>query len=173
MLKGILNEEQGITMLALHLGMMLKKNEHRFDNTHLQGVPDVPHDEIVYDIKCSTDIFTFAECDVTNDNEWQMISYMDLLGLKQSAVVYVLTDTPEEIIHNQVRSILWKTAEKSEPGEARYDEIFKGLKKELTYPDIPSKDRIKIFPVEYDGAKIEALYKRVELSQEFYRNLTL
>lgn len=171
--KGLANEETGITMLSLYLGEMLEKNTRHYENEYLKGTPDVPESDIVYDIKCSWDIFTFAAAGPNKIYDWQTRSYMQLLGLKKGAVVYVLTNTPEKIIHQEVRTILWKVGEKSEPGEARYEEIYRGIKKELTFDDIPTKDRIKFFYNTHEDEKIDQLYKRVEKCREYYNTLTL
>lgn len=168
MRKGILNEEQGITMLSKRWGEMLRKNYTFKENDHMTGTADVIHDDVVADIKCNTDIFTFASAELDKDYELQLQVYMNLWGLKKAALVYVLTDTPDNLIEAETRSIVWKLQDESE-----YDDIYKQLKKNLTYPDIPEKDRIKIFEIEFDQSKIDNLVQRVELCREHYNTITL
>jgi len=166
--KGLLNEEQGITMLAESLGEMIKKNNKHHENDFCKGTPDVILEDIVFDIKCSYSIFSFAKSCITKDYEWQLQVYMHLLGLKKSSLVYVLTDTPMSIIQAEVKSICWKLQNDDEALT-----IEKELIKEMTYSDIPKKDRIKMFEVNYDPAKIEALQKRVEQCQKYYNQIKL
>lgn len=171
--KGLLNEESGITMLCEHLGEFLTKNETHMQDDFMQGTCDVVTEDMVYDIKCSRDIFTFGNCEITKDYLYQLQVYMHLWNKKQSNLVYVLTDTPDSLIHGEVRSILWKLQEQSSPGELRYDEIYEGIRKDWTYQDVSPKDRIKIFPVSYDENKIKELIEKVKLCREYYNNLTL
>lgn len=167
--KGLANEEQGITMLSVHLNEMLQKNDRIFQNDYLIGTPDVITDEVVYDIKCSYDIFTYVASDGTDsDYEWQLQCYMDLLGLKKASLVYVLTDTPPQIIQAELKSILWKLQDDDDALD-----IEQGLIKQMTYPDIPKEQRIKIFNFEYDPAKIQSLKERVELCRGYYDSLSL
>lgn len=171
-MKGLLNEEQGLTMLANHIGEMIYKNETHKEDEYKKGTCDVATD-LITDIKCSFDIFTFGSAEITKDYDLQLQTYMDLWGLKEAQLVYVLTDTPDSLIHGEVRSILWKLQELSNPGDSRYEEIYEGLHKQRTYSDIPQKDRIKIFPVAFDESKIEALHKRVIQCRDYYSKIKL
>jgi len=170
--KGLLNEEQGITMLSLHLGDMLIKNELQKEDEHLKGTADLIHEK-VSDIKCSFDIFTFGNAELTKDYENQLQVYMELWNLESASLVYVLTDTPDALIHGEVRSILYKLNETSYYGEPRYDEIFDGLKKQRSYSDVPDKMRIKTFEVKRNREFISALRTRVEKCREVYNTLSL
>jgi len=167
-MKGLLNEEQGITMLSTHLGEMLTKNEKWHQDDFKTGTPDLILEDTVYDIKCSYDIFTFANADLSNDYDWQLQIYMDLLGLEKAALVYVLTDTPLSIIQAEVKSICWKLQDDSEA-----EMIEAELIKQMTYPDIAQEDRIKIIPVTFDPERITALHARVEQCRAFYDSLKL
>lgn len=166
--KGLMNEEQGITALSLHLGEMITKNQKHYSNDYITGTPDLMIDDTVYDIKCSYNIWSFAKAELTPAYDWQIKSYMDLLGVKKGYVVYVLTNTPESIIQAELRSIVWKLQDDDDMLE-----IEQGLRKEMTYDDIPAKDKIKLFPVEYSQEAIENLYGRVELCREYYNGMKL
>lgn len=168
MRKGILNEGQGITMLAKRWGEMLRKNYTFKENDHMTGTSDVIHDGVVADIKCNTDIFTFMDAELDKDYELQLQVYMNLWDLKKAALVYVLTDTPDNLIVAEAKSITWRLQDEDE-----YDTIYRQLKRNLTYSDIPEKDRIKIFEIEYDQQKIDNLVQRVESCREFYNSLSL
>lgn len=166
--KGLANEETGITQLSLYLNEMLDKNIRRFENDYLTGTPDIICDDTVYDIKCSYSIWTYAKAELTKDYLWQMLSYMELTGLRKANLVYVLTDTPLSIIQAEVRSICWRLQD-----DSTAPEIEAELTRQMTYSDIPASDRIKIIPVEFDADKIQSLYERVESCREFYESLSL
>lgn len=167
--KGLMNEEIGITMLSVHLGEMITKNQKHYRNEYTTGTPDTEEiNGVVYDIKCSSDIFTFAKAEVTKDYLYQLQVYMSLMGLKKSCLCYVLTDTPEEIIQRELKSILWKVQEDDVDGK-----MEENLRKLLTYSDIPDKDRIKLFPIDYDPEMIDKLHAKIELARPIYEQMTL
>jgi hypothetical protein len=170
--KGLMNEEQGITMLSHYLGgVMLYKNERNYIGEFTMGTPDVPYEEeqIVYDVKCNYDIFTFAGCELTSGYQWQLDVYRDLLCYPNAALVYVLTDTPMPLIKAEVRRICWELQD-----DAEALTIERELIKQWTYPDIPLPNRIKVIHLPpYDEARMAALRKRVIECREYYNNLTL
>lgn len=169
--KGLLMEEEGITMLSLHLGEMLTKNERWLQDDHLTGTPDVICGDTVFDIKCSYDIWTFAAADGENkDYKWQLQVYMELLDLPKCGLVYCLCDTPEVVIQSEVRSIAWKL----QLSEANELMALEGdIRKQLTYPDIPKGERIKIFTFGRNRDEVAKLKARVELCRDYYESLTL
>jgi hypothetical protein len=63
------------------------------------------------DIKCSFNLGTFPMWDIEITNKmyyWQMQSYMMLTNKETSELVYVLTNTPFEIVEDEVRREHWK-----------------------------------------------------------------
>lgn len=169
--KGLLMEEEGITMLSLRYGEMLTKNEKWYQDKDLTGTPDVVMDDTVCDIKCSYDIWTFAAADGTDkDYKWQLQVYMELLNLDKAALVYCLTDTPDVVIQAEMRSIAWKL---QMTDEYELERLEKDLRKQLTFSDIPVTSRIKIFNFERDKEGIARLRTRVEQCRDYYESLTL
>src|SRR5690606_27332843 len=86
--------------------------------------------------KVSWDLWTFPLFDdklPTADYYAQMQVYLHLTGLKKGRVVYVLLETPEELLWNEVQD----------------------------YSHIDPKYRIKDFPIDYDPEFIEMLQTRV------------
>lgn len=166
--KGLMNEEKGITMLSMRLGEMLTKNDKIFHDDYKIGTPDLIMDDTVYDIKCSYDIFTYAASEITPAYEWQLQCYMSLLGIEKAVLVYVLTDTPASLIQAEVRSICWKLQDDSQA-----EQIEQELTRQKTYSDIPDQQRIKLFPIIFDPAKIELLHARVIECRDYYQSLTL
>ena len=77
------------------------KNEKFFEDDFFTGTPDLIVNDVIYDIKCSWNCFTFPffEKELPNkDYEIQMQVYMHLTGCKKAVVTYVLLDN-EEIGH--------------------------------------------------------------------------
>lgn len=168
MSKGLHNEEQGITMLSIKVGEMLVKNQEHRENEYCKGTSDIVTDDCIFDLKCSYDIFTYAEASVTKDYWWQLQCYMDLWGIKKASLVYVLTDAPQHIIDAEVRLATLKAGP-----EADLESLEKSVIHKLTYPDIAESSKIKIFDIEYDPQAMEQLKERVSECRDFYENLTL
>lgn len=168
MSKGLQNEEQGITMLSLKVGEMLVKNEVWKSNEYITGTADIVTDQAIYDLKCSYDIFSFMEAEMTKDYYWQLQCYMDLWGLLSAHLVYVLTDAPQHIIDMEVRSHAYKMGP-----EADMEAITERITHKLTYTDIADSVKMKIFTTQYDPTAIEQLYQRVRDCREYYETLTL
>jgi len=167
--KGLANEEEGITMLSLHLNDFLLKNGETKENEFIKGTCDIIKDGIVYDIKCPYDLFTFSKAEVSKDYWWQLQGYCHLFGLTKACLVYVLTDTPASIIENEVRSIIYKMP--SIDVDAM--EIQAMVTKQLTFDDIPSEQRIKLFHFDYDPEAIEKIKDKHKIASEYYNSLTL
>ena len=167
--KGIANEEQGITMLSLHLGEFLFKNEDTLQNQYIKGTCDIIHNGMVYDIKCPWDIFNFAKADLKKDYWWQLQGYMELYKIEKACLVYVLTDTPASIIENEVRSIIYKM--NSIDVDAM--EIQTMVTKQLTFDDIPKESRIKLFHFDRDFDAMQKVIAKWEIANEYYNTLTL
>jgi len=167
--KGILNEEMGITMLSLHLNDMLLKNQEKKENDFITGTCDIIHDDIVYDIKCSYDLWTFAKANISKDYYWQLQGYMWLWNLKKARLVYVLTDAPDSVLDAEVRSAVWRL----DGNDVDIIEVQKQISNQLTYQDIPNEIKIKFFDVDYNESDIDEIKNRIQLCREYYDSLKL
>lgn len=167
--KGILNEEQAITMLSLYLNEMLMKNNKSLENDYITGTCDIIHDACIYDIKCSYDLWSFAKASISKDYFWQLQSYMWLYGYKKAKLVYVLTDAPDSVLEAEVRSAIWKL----DANEVDIIEVQKQIMHQLTYEDINLENKIKIFDIDFDEEKIEALKNKIEICRDYYNSIKL
>lgn len=165
--KGLTNEEQAITQFCFMHDLFLSKNIKHFENDFIKGTPDLITEDAVIDVKCSWDLFTFIKSDLTKNYEYQLLCYMELTGKKKATLAYVLTDTPENLIQNEVRRIMYQVKDANE------QEVYEGLKKQMTYNDIPDQDKIRLFHIEYDQEKLDKLYARIILCRGYYESLTL
>lgn len=169
--KGLYNEETAITMLSELDKKMYFKNEKFFENDFITGTPDIITD-IIIDIKCSFDIFTFPFPDdkINPMYYWQMQSYMALTGKQMAKLAYVLTDTPEFIIKREKTNLMYKLAVEQTSDE-KLTEMYYRIEREMKFEDLELKDRICTFEIQRNDTDIERIYKQVEKCRNFYETL--
>tara|TARA_B100000886_G_C20397370_1_gene480985 strand:+ start:545 stop:1258 length:714 start_codon:yes stop_codon:yes gene_type:complete len=168
--KGKVVEDDSIAMLNNFLGKKYVKNEKSYANSYLSGTPDIYADELI-DIKSSWNLQTFPmyEEDLPNkDYYWQMQGYMALTRTKKCKVIYCLTDTPMELIQDEIRRFSWKAGMIDVPVEIE-DEITNNLQ----FSDIETEHRIKSFDVNYNKEDVEKLYEKIKLCREFLTDLSV
>jgi len=147
--KGIVLEDEAIdlTVQVLDIPFILK-NEANFEDDFFTGTPDIILDNEIIDIKVSWDAFTFPyfETEVpTKDYFYQLQVYMHLTGKRSARLVYVLLNTPENLMY-----------------EIADD-----------YSSIDPKLRVKTFTIEYDETVIDMLKERVIESRNFVNELLI
>ena len=147
--KGIVLEDEAIdlTVQVLDIPFILK-NLYHFEDDYFTGTPDIILDNEIIDIKVSWDAFTFPyfENEVpTKDYFYQLQVYMHLTGKRSARLVYVLLNTPENLMY-----------------EIADD-----------YSSIDPKLRVKTFTIEYDKTVIEMLKERVIESRNFINELLI
>ena len=82
--------------------------ERIFENDHIRGEPDLydQDKEFLGDIKCSWNHSTFPLTDINIPNKdyyWQLQAYMGLTDLNEGRLIYCLVDTPDELIHDEIK----------------------------------------------------------------------
>ncbi len=172
--KGLNVEEDGITLLSRVKKTFYKKNDKRLTNEYVTGEPDLfqgPEIQKAYegtDIKCSWDLFTFpyAGDRIDSNYYWQAQTYMALTCAAKWTIVYCLIDTPEQMIWDEKRKLMWKMGVTTED-DPLYQEAVEALEKTLTFEDIPLQERIIEFPVVRDDAAILKIYDRVKQCRGF------
>lgn len=168
--KGNECEEDSIDFIAdyLDLGFAIK-NEQFFENDFMCGTPDILQGDLVIDAKNSWDCFSFPlfESDISNKDYWyQLQGYMALTDRNKAKLIYVLSNTPEHLIEAEARRFCFKN------GLADLDEgVFEKCYNSMTYDNIKSKHRIKIFDIERDDKIIESIELRVNECREYIKSL--
>lgn len=122
------------------------KNEKFFEDDFFCGTPDLIVDNVVYDIKCSWDAFTFPlfENEIPNkDYFYQLQVYMHLTGCKKAVLTYVLLNTPEELTFEDKHN----------------------------YDNMDKKYRIKTFEIDYSEEVIADLQQRVTNIREYLKTI--
>jgi hypothetical protein len=160
--KGLAVEHVGIEMLGRKLTDRLWKNDEYFSNEFVEGFPDVIHDDTVWDIKSSWDLFSYPFFDTEIPNKdyfFQLQAYMWLTGLNKAALAYCLIDTPRPLVDQELKKLYYQTGGKSEDWSPEtYEELYVNYR----FDDIPEKDRIKIFEIKRDESVIKQVEKRVK-----------
>lgn len=168
--KGNICEDNSLDFIAqqLEYGMLIK-NEKHLDNHIMTGTPDVILKDLIIDVKNSWDNFTFPlfEIDVPDKNYyWQAQCYMYLTGKAQYKLIYVLSDTPTNLIEKE--AYYWCK-------DNGYDEldidVYKQFIRKMTYNDIDDKLKIKVFNIERNNEDISKIEKRVIECRNYIESL--
>jgi len=177
--KGLMVEEDSITLYSRVTKTFYKKNEYPLSNEFIKGTPDlysgksINEAEHIIDIKSSFDIFTFfrnLNSDLKDLYYWQVQGYMDLTGAKSASVAYCLVDTPEVIINDEKRKLMWKMGVATSENED-FKQACDELDRLLTYADIPLNERLIEFQVERNQDDIDRMHQRVLKGREYLQKL--
>jgi hypothetical protein len=166
--KGIMVEEQAITLVSEVLDLFLVKNRERKSNAYLTGEPDNVQTK-VRDIKSSWDLKTFPMFDTELVNKtywWQVQAYMELFDIDEAEVIYCLVDTPEILIQDELRRVSWQMNYIDTPKDLE-DEV----RHNMTFADIPKELRVKRFNVPRDRESMAMVEPQVIRCREYLSKL--
>lgn len=175
--KGLLVEEDSMTLLTKKEGRLIIKNKKHYANDQIKGTPDIViTGECVKDIKSSWDIWTYFSS-VEDDKiktayYWQGMGYLELTGEKLFELTYCLVNTPEHLIADEERKMHWKM-NLIDDTDPEYIAACEQIRKNMTYDDIPERHRIKKFTFEYNKADIMKLYHRLDECRKYLNLLSL
>ncbi len=168
--KGLMVEEDSITLFSSIKKKFYKKNEDHLSNGFIKGTPDLYSGEsvvmadVVIDVKSSWDIFTFfrnASPEKINKNYyWQLMGYMALTGASESILAYCLVNTPDTLIADEKRRLMWKMGVIDDT-DSLYQKACKEIDRQCIYDDIPASERIIEISIKRDDAAIQRIYDRV------------
>lgn len=168
--KGMMVEEDSITLYTRVKKKLFVKNEQHLSNTFIKGTPDLftgpslDKAQEIIDIKSSWDIFSFFRVHTQLLNKhyyWQLQGYMALTGASTSTLAYCLVNTPATTIMDEKRKLFYKMNVATDENDL-YKEACTELEKAMIYDDIPIKERVIEISVERNDMDIEHIYKRVE-----------
>lgn len=168
--KGNEVEDESLDFLAnkLSLGFIIK-NEKWFENDYFTGTPDAILKDLIIDVKNSWDCFTFPLFDLSVPNKdyyWQAQVYMDLVGIDEYKLVYVLSDTPMHLIEREAYF-----QSKNQGFEDLEINILKKCLKSMTYGDIDNSLKIKVFDIQKNQEDIDFLKGQVEKCRNYIKTL--
>lgn len=169
MLKGLMVEEDAITLYSRLKKTPYKKNLETLSNDFIKGTPDLYEGESVrkadsiVDIKSSYDIFTFFNNTIDSLSKnyyWQMQGYMALTGAKQARLAYCLINTPDALINDEKKRLQWKM-NIIDDANPMFQQACDELDKLMIYDDIPIKERALETIVHRADFDIQKIYDRV------------
>jgi hypothetical protein len=173
MKKGIEAEQDSIDLLSMYLKLPFSKNEERFKNDFLTGLPDIINGDTIIDIKSSYDLWTFLgniPDKLDNLYYWQMQSYMWLTGTRKATIAYCLVNTPESIIQQEKYYLLKKMDVISEESPEFIKEAMK-VEFNMTFDDISINERILTFNVNRSEDDILRIENKVIKARTFLQEL--
>lgn len=168
--KGIAKEQASITLYSRFSGIFCRKNEERKNGAFLSGECDILLPDRIVDTKTSWDVFTFE----SNFNEppdkayyWQGQAYMseDLFNRKKYTIAYCLVNTPDKMIEDEKRRLLW-----SLPIEDDYEEACIELESSLKFDDIDLRLRVIEQHFDRNEEDIRRLQNRIIECREWLNN---
>lgn len=168
--KGLAVEEDSITLYSRMKKRFYPKNETHLSNQWIKGTPDlftgesINNAETITDIKSSWDIYTFHRVLTKEINKmyyWQLQGYMDLSGAKSATLAYCLVNTPQQLIEDEKRRLMWKMGVATEETPL-FKEACEELQRSMTFDDIPLHERLIEFHIERNEADIMKMHARVE-----------
>lgn len=177
--KGLALEQDALTMYSRLTKTFFVKNETRLSNDWITGEPDafigksIQDADVIVDTKCSWDLFSFWKARTSDVNKayfWQLTGYMALTGARSARLVYCLLDTPESLILAEQKRLWWKLDVIDEMAHPEYQAGCKEIQHNMTFGDIPIKDRCFVVNIERDPDAIKAIYSRVEQCREWVEN---
>lgn len=173
--KGLMAEEDGITLYSRVKKVFFKKNETALQNLFIKGTPDlftgksIHEAERIPDIKCSWNANTFYRTFVQKIKElyyWQGVGYMWLTGAKFFDLSYCLVDTPQSLIDAEIKSLWYKLGQPGDDDGNWQDACF-AIQRNMTYSDIPLNERVLEYTIERNDADIELLKKKITAAREY------
>jgi hypothetical protein len=173
MKKGIEAEQDSIDLLSMYLKLPFSKNEERFKNDFITGLPDIINGDTIIDIKSSYDLWTFLgniPDKLDNLYYWQMQSYMWLTGTRNATIAYCLVNTPEGIIQQEKYYLLKKMDVISEESPEFIKEAMK-IEFNMTFDDISINERILTFNVNRSEDDILRIEHKVLKARTFLQEL--
>jgi len=192
--KGLLQEDESITLLSNFLNIPLFKNEERRENELFTGLPDLPPKALDYgvDVKSSWELATFPFADDPLDfvYESQNQVYMNLWGCNKWVTAYCLVNATEQMVYNEKQKFFYALGQPD-----LEDYIYVGICKEIEkkmifdkakfdkdYPlfnwdntewnfDIPESERVVMFESNKDDSFIDQLGERVIIGRKYLSSL--
>lgn len=180
--KGLLLEEDAITLYSLFTGKFHKKNKQRRCNSFIEGEMDFEDDgDYVNDTKVNWSIFQFIRT-VSRPLKplyvWQVKGYMWLWNKNMARVIYCLLNTPEHLIAREELKLMYDmfgTKEQfdysTEEEKTLYREGCAEIRRNHLYEDIPLEEKIRVFEVERNTIDEDRIANRVVECRKYLNSI--
>jgi len=183
--KGLFFEQNALELASRVDNDFYVKNDEYFENEYVCGSPD-NITEIVRDTKCSYDLETFDNAELTSLYEWQLKCYCWLTGRTKGQLIYALVNSPLHHLLNEKTKLFYANGNPDDDNED-WQKILCQMEKNFIfdidefrkeYPNhtffnnildftIPEQFRIKKFDVELLPEDIENMKMITMLSREY------
>ena len=170
MRKGLMCEQDSITLLNRVYGTYFSKNELQKGNGWVRGTADVVGPKVVIDVKTAWDITSFRKAVLTANNKWQMVAYLWLWDRARGYVAYCLVSTPEEFIMDAKRQLAWQMG-MIDDTNPEYIEAEQQLERSMTYDHIDEAARVRAFPVDLFEEEISLVKERIMAARAFLKSI--
>lgn len=169
MTKGLECEDDSILMLSKYNGELYQKNEERFSNDYITGLPDIITTDTIIDVKTCQDIWTFHDKvgeSIPDLYYAQIQAYLWLTGRTRGQIAYCLADaTPQMVMDEQLYA--FKKGQFVTELSPEYLEKCDQIEKAMIYQDIPLSEKIWVVNIELDQEFIEKIPQKVQKAREF------
>lgn len=173
MKKGVAVEQDSIDMLSKLLSTGFKKNEERYSNAYITGLPDIVDNGMVIDIKSSYDLWTFMgnlPDKLDSLYYWQLMSYMWLTNAKCGYIAYCLSNTPDNIIEQEKYYLLKNMDVVSEESPEYVKQALK-LEFNMKFDDIDISERVLLYKVDRNEDDIIRIEQKVLKAREYLHEI--
>lgn len=184
--KGIIKEEDSISLITEVEGVLYVKNEERIENKFFTGEADIVKDfenkRLVIDTKTSWSADTFMASKPTLDYEVQGQIYMELWSADEFELKFCLVDTPQNLVQREKDNAKYKyfsgdmTDAELDLLEKSMYPIYDQIDRNMVFSDnerIKKEECIKTFYFKRDREMYNKLVEKVKLAREYYKTLTL
>ena len=192
--KGLLQEEESITLLSKHLNKPLFKNSERKTDDFFTGLCDIPPKYIGKGIDAksvwSLQTLPWEDDDLDSGYEYQNQVYMHLWDCDAWDTAYCLVNATDAMVHNEKMKFFYamgqpelddeiylETCRKIERNMIfdieRFNRYYPSFNwdNEVFYFDIPESDRVVIKTSKRDKSVIEEMKERVILGRKYMLTL--
>lgn len=184
--KGILAEEDAITLISEVDNVLYVKNDERRTNEDHSGECDIfkefPTKKITIDVKSCYNPETFMNAEPGPIYEGQGDVYMDLWDADEHHVKYCLVDAPAHLVQREKDNAKYKyfsgdmTDAELDFLEKAMEPIYQQIERNMVYTNNPlfnKEERVKTFIFYRNKERKLLMQERVKMAREYYKTLTL
>lgn len=162
--KGTDMEEEAAELLSKIDKVKYTREVETRENTHIIGRCDIFNPGKIIDTKISWNVNAFLKARTTplSKRHWyQMQGYMELYDVNQAEVVFLLLNTPPELIEREKVKLQTRFMI-GEIDREKYELDMENIESAFTYSNIPLKRRYFKFKVAREKQIFEKIYKKID-----------
>lgn len=174
--RGRKTELESVELLSFVDDIPYVKNETRFENKFLSGIPDILKisddfkAKAIRDIKSTNDYPTFLykiHKGTDTANEFQLKGYGDILNCNDLSVVFTLPTMPQSIREGYKMKLAYKMDEVTTESP-RFLKAWAELEHSMIFDSIPPHKRVYKIPVNpFSEQDKQRVYDRVKIAREW------